>query len=394
MPSFRTREIGVLVDMAGCPNRCRHCWLGCPPNRRVSEETLRWVIQQFKEWVYPGEQEPFANPLNAMTWYREPDFAPNYRELYELEKELNGGKSIRFELLSIWRLARDESYAKWARDVGISDKCLGKSVGEGTQSCQITFFGMEKTTDYFTRRPGSFRDNLVATERLLEVGIKPRWQLFLTKLIIPELNDLVRLVESMNLEKRVRDIGGEFEIFIHAPGPDGEAWNIEHLRPDADVISQIPTYLVEKTKAHFGASSVEKSPRPPLIKGEETFGYAENDLLPRLLNDVQPYAWQPEHLAFMVTSDLDVFSNIAELTPWWRLGNLKTDGIGEIMRRFENDETEGMYAHFHIPILTLVDKYGQRDSRKIYKISDLKARLVRQWAQSNSLFTQISSKIS
>jgi hypothetical protein len=229
---------------------------------------------------------------------------------------------------------------------------------------------MEKTTDYFTRRRGSFRDNLVATERLLEVGIKPRWQLFLTKPIIPELDDLVSLVESMNLEKRVCDIGGEFEIFIHTPGPDGEAWNIEHLRPDVDVISQIPTCLVEKTKAHFGA-----------LSAEETFGYAENELIERFLNDSQPYAWQPEHLAFMVTSDLDVFSNISELTPWWRLGNLKTDGIGEIMRRFENDEPEGMYAFFHIPISTLADEYGRKDSRKIYKIGDLKVRLIRQWAQ-------------
>jgi len=329
------------------------------------------VVQQFKEWVYPGEQEPFANPLNVMTWYREPDFASNYRELYELEKELSEGKTTRFELLSIWRLARDESYAKWVRDVGVPDKRLGTNADEGTQSCQISFFGMEKTTDYFTQRRGSFRDNLVATERLLEVGIKPRWQLFLTKPIIPELDDLIRLVESMNLEERVRDIGGEFEIFIHAPGPDGESWNIEHLRPDVDVVSQIPTYLVDKTKTHFGASSVA-----------ETFGYAENELIERLLNDSQPHAWQPEHLAFMVTSDLDVFSNIAELKPWWRLGNLKTDGIGEIMRRFENDETEGMYAHFHIPISTLADAYGQKDSRKIYKIDDLKSRLVRQCAKS------------
>jgi len=340
------------------------------------------VVQQFKEWVYPEEQEPFFNPVSMITWYREPDFAPNYRELYELEKELNGGKLIRFELLSIWRLARDESYAKWAHDVGVPDKRLGTGANEGTESCQISFFGMEKTTDYFTRRPGSFRDNLVATERLLEVEIKPRWQLFLMKLIIPELDDLLRLAESMDLEKRVRDIGGEFEIFIHAPGPDGEAWNIEHLRPDVDVVSQIPTYLVEKTKAHFGTSSVE-----------EAFGYAENDLIQRLLNDSRPYAWRPEHLAFMVTSNLDVFSNIAELTPWWRLGNLKTDGIGEIMRRFENDETEGMYAHFHIPVSALADVYGQRDSRKIYKISDLKSRLVRQWAQNQWKKKTVEKKI-
>ena len=371
MPSFRSREINVLMDMAGCPNRCRHCWLGCPPNKRVSEETFRWVVQQFKEWVYPGEQEPFADPLTVMTWYREPDFAPNYRELHELEKELSGGKATRFELLSIWRLARDKSYAKWAYDAGDIDKHLGTSADEGTKSCQISFFGMEGTTDYFTRRSGAFRDNLIATKRLLKVGIKPRYQLFLTEPIVPELDDLLHLAASMKLEKRVSDIGGEFDIFIHPPAPAGEAWNIEHLIPNADVVSQIPTYLIEKTKAHFGASSIEKA-----------IGYAEDDLIPQLLDDPQPHASHPEHLAFMITPDLDVFSNIAEPTPWWGLGNLKTDGVDGIMRRFESDDTPGMQAHFHIPVSELADVYGQRGSRKIYDIGDLKDRLVRQWAQS------------
>lgn len=130
-------------------------WLGCPPNKPVSEETFRRIVQQFREWIYPGEQQPFADPLMAMTWYREPDFAPNYRELYELEKELNGGESIRFELLSIWRLARDKNYAKWARDVGVGSET---GIGTGTRSCQITFFGMEETTDYFTpAEPASSR---------------------------------------------------------------------------------------------------------------------------------------------------------------------------------------------------------------------------------------------
>lgn len=371
MPGFWCREIYIDVDMAGCPNRCRHCWLGCPPNKRLSEETLRWVVQRFTEWVHPGEQEPFFEPPIVMTWYREPDFAANYKELYELERELNGGKATRFELLSIWRLARDESYAKWARDVGIPDKRPRTSADEGTRSCQITFFGMEKTTDYFTRRPGSFRDNLIATERLLEVGIKPRWQLFLTKLIIPELDDLLCLVDSMDLEKRVSDIGGKFDIFVHAPGTGGEAWNIEHLRPDAGVVSQIPTYLAGKTKDHFGASSIG-----------EALGCAEGDLIPQLLDDSRPYAWRPEHLAFMINPDFDVFSNIAEPMPWWNLGNLKTDDIDDIMKRFEDDEPPGMYAHFHMPISALADLYGQKGSRKIYRVGDLKERLIRQWAQS------------
>jgi len=324
----------------------------------VSEEIVRWVVGQFREWVHPGEREPFFDSIDLLTWYREPDFARNYRALYELEKELNEGRSQRFELLSIWRLARDEGYARWAREVG-------------PDACQITFFGMERTTDWFVRRRGAFRDNIVATERLLEVGIRPRWQLFLTTCILPELDDLVDLAGSMELERRVRDIGGEFEIFIHMPSPDGEAWNIEHLRPDVDVLSGIPAYLVEKTKVHFGAPSIE-----------DAIGHAEQDLVPKLLGDPRPYGAEPEQRAFMVTPDLDVFSNIGDLMPWWRLGNLERDGIGEIMRGFEGDEPPGMYAHFHIPVSELAEAYGRRESRKIYDIRDLKTRLVRQWAQS------------
>jgi len=357
MPCFESRDISVLVDMAGCPNRCRHCWLGYPPNKSLSEKIFRWVVQQFREWARPGEYEPFASPLTALTWYREPDFAPNYRELYDLEKEINGGTTPRFELLSIWRLARDESYVTWAYDIG-------------TRICQISFFGMEKTTDYFYRRKGAFRDCITATQRLLSAGIAPRWQLFLTEPILPELGDLIRLVESMNLEEHVSRIGGEFCIFIHTPGPDGEAWNIEHLRPSVNIISQIPDYLVEKTKRHFGITTIE-----------EAIGYAENDLLPEILCDPKPYSYMPDRLAFMVNSDLDVYSNIAEPMPWWRLGNLGIDGISAIMRRFENDELPGMQANFHIPVSELAKMYGEKGSRKIYKPGDLKSRLIRQWSQ-------------
>lgn len=87
MPVLDSRQVAVALDMAGCPNRCRHCWLGNMPNERV-----------------------------------------------------------------------------------------------------------EENTDYFTRRRGAFRDNLIGTGRLLEEGISPRWQFFLTKKAVPELMEFVILM--------------------------------------------------------------------------------------------------------------------------------------------------------------------------------------------------------
>ena len=142
MPALIPREIAVTVDMAGCPNRCRHCWLGRAPNGSVSEESLRWIVEQFRNYVHPRESTPYFRQMTVQTWYREPDFAPHYRRLWELEQELSdSGKALRFELASIWRLARDPDYAQWLKSLG-------------TQTVQITFFGLEANTDYFTRRPG------------------------------------------------------------------------------------------------------------------------------------------------------------------------------------------------------------------------------------------------
>lgn len=346
------------MDMAGCPNRCRHCWLGHPPNRRVSEDTFRWVVKQFRDLIPYGENKPFAKPLTAMTWYREPDFASNYRELWELEKELSDtGAAKRFELLSIWRLARDKTYAQWAREIG-------------TEECQISFFGLEENTDYFTRRRGSFKDSLLATERLLDVGIRPRWQLFLTERLIPELESLVELIQTMKLEERVQAMGYEFEVFVHPVAPDGEAFNIEHLRPTVDVLSSIPSYLAEKTKQYQDVTTLE-----------ECLGKAEKDWIIELSEENESFATYPDTLAFMVTPELDVFSNLGEPMPWWKLGNLKIDGVERLMQCFENDKVPGLFANFHIPISQLAQIYGRKDSQYIYTRDGLVLRWLRMWGE-------------
>jgi len=358
MPPFRSREIAVCLDMAGCPNRCRHCYLGKLPNGRLPEEALRKVARQFRMWSHPGETRPFIEQLIVHSWFREPDNTPNYRERWALEQELSDpGAARRFELLSIRRLARDPEYARWAREIG-------------TEACQISFFGLEETTDYFVRRRGAFRDSLLATERLLDAGIRPRWQLFLTERILPELDGLLALAREMRLEERSRALGQEFAIFIHAPGPSGEAFHIEHLRPTVDALAMIPPYLAEKTMRHFGASTLP-----------ECLGCAEGELVTELADEQAPNGFYPGVLAFLVTATMDVYTNIGEQLPWWSLGNLETDGLDAIMRRFEHDEVPGLQLNFHVPVGELARRYGRPDSRRLYGRSDLIERWMRLWGE-------------
>ena len=235
MPVIAGREMASALDMHGCPNRCRPCWLGANTllESRVPmhDDDLRWAAQTFRSYVRPGEDALFLRSLTVHSWFREPDFASDYRRLYALEAELSEGAPQRYELLSIWRLAHDEQYARWAKAVS-------------PDTCQITFFGLEKTQDWFHRRRGAFADAIVATQRLFGCGLVPRWQLFLTRKLLPDLPGLLNLADRLRLRERVAALGGEFTLFIHPPGPDGEARTIEHLRPTIDETREIPAEII------------------------------------------------------------------------------------------------------------------------------------------------------
>ena len=339
MPKINREQVGLAFDMRGCPNRCRHCYLGSGSNSTLSEEDVRWGVSQFRDFI-AGGNTPIKS-LSVTTWFREPDLGDDYRQLYDLEFELGDGKPNRYELLSVWRLARDDTYARWAKSVG-------------PDTCQISFFGMRETNDWFYRRKSAFDDALTATERLMDTGMKPRWQVFLTTKLLPELEQLLALVDQHRIRERVQALGAEFQIFMHPPGPDYEARAIEDLRPTADRVTDLPEAILAPTRKHFG--------RDVLWHTEATL-YAEilncdggknsDDLLPEVI-------W------FFVCGNWDVFANVGTLEPWWCLGNLKQDSVETIIRRFENDDVPGLIVLFHESPIRLAESYGDPRGQKVY----------------------------
>lgn len=336
MPRIEGDQIGVAFDMQGCPNRCRHCWLGPAGNAFLSCGDVRWAVSEFREYLGANIK------LSVATWFREPDYSDDYRRLYDLEAELGDGKPARYELLSVWRIARDRTYVDWARSVG-------------PDTCQISFFGMRETNDWFHRRRGAFDDALAATERLLAYGMKPRWQVFLTTKLLPELGDLLGVVDRLQLRDRVRELGGEFQVFLHLPGPDHEARRIEGLRPTADLLTDLPETILESTRRFFG--------RQILWKTEETL-HAE------ILAGEEESIVMPEVLWFFVCGNWDVFANVGTLEDWWCLGNLCRDGIDSIFRRFERDDTVGLKTLLHRSPRELAEQYGNSRGRKVYSGRD------------------------
>ena len=198
---MKTNNLTILADMYGCPNRCKHCWLGHMPNRKMPDNSDKLLVEYFK---------PYFHSVTFYSWVREPDYYDNYAERWEKDNEISvNSKPRRFELASFWRLVRDDNYVRFLKSVGVN-------------TVQLTFFGTEKITDWYVGRKGAYQELLQATEILIDNQIAPRWQVFINAENATDIIQLLAHSKELKLSERCKTFGGDFSFFIHSGSCDGE----------------------------------------------------------------------------------------------------------------------------------------------------------------------------
>ena len=331
-------RITVCLDMAGCPNRCRHCWLGCTPNRRLHADDLRRVAAAFR---------PHTHNLDVASWYREPDYLPEYRMLWALENELSDRRTVsHWELLSVWRAVRDASYIPWLKTLGV-------------RRCQLTLFGGEQMTDYYTGRPGACGEILATIDRLLACDIAPRIQVFVNKDNLKDLEAVADLIQSHRLEERCAAIGTPFAAFVHQGSCDGENARLAAIRTTSEDLARIPPLLTDYTLRHFGAASLEA-----------VFGQTEQALFAELEADGSTASLVSEQPVFFVDKDFMVYPNRSAPAPHGCLGDLREDGADKILTRYRNSGSPAQQARIGIPLGDMVRACGDPSSQRLFTRSD------------------------
>jgi len=342
-------SIGVWLDMYGCPNRCKHCWLGVTPNGNLSVDDLKFVANAFR---------PFTNNLEIFDHYREPDYSNNYKELWEITTNLSNIKTPHYENISYWRAVRDNEYIPWL-------------YSKGVRAAQLTIFGDEKTTDFFVGRKGAFNEILQTIELLLQNKISPRIQMFIYKNNIAQLPYVQSLIEKLDLEKRCSDIGNKFAFFLNQGSCDGENEQFYSDWITPEDVAQIPPKLVEFTIKHWG--------KPNII---EVFGETEKELYNQLIQDssfissiVTNTPW------FFVDIDFNVYPNYETPSPFWCLGNLKADGAEKILETYINNNSKAQRIMVSIPVSEMAKKHGNPESMRLFDISDYQNYLLTKYCR-------------
>lgn len=330
-------KITVCLDMHGCPNRCRHCWLGNTPNGRLTASDLEFAAACFR---------PHTACLTVYDWYREPDYSDEYRERWELCGRLSDTREEHFELVSVWRAVRDDNYIDWLKQLGM-------------KRAQLTLFGGRKTTDCFTGRRGAYDEILRTIELLIESRISPRIQVFINKDNISELGHIEKLIQDLELAERCKTFGGEFICFVHQGSCDGENERnyIRWVTPEE--LELIPPLLREYTLRHFGKSSLR-----------EVFGDVEQSLYERLSVDDTTESLVSCEPVFYIDREFDVYPNLSTPSPQWRLGNLKRDGAEKILDCYLNSRSLAQHIRLNTPTRELVLSQGDPTSQRLFMRED------------------------
>lgn len=321
-------DLVIAADMYGCPNRCKHCWLGHSPNKKMPGGSDELIVNYFK---------PYFRSVTFYSWLREPDFCDDYAARWARDNHISvNAKPQRFELASFWRLVRDGAYAGFLKSVGV-------------ERVQLTFFGMERTTDWYVGRVGAFGELLRATDILIQNGIAPRWQVFINAENAAEIVALLAKSRELRLSERCAAFGKEFAFFVHSGSCDGENRNLYDLRIDKEAVPAelIPWY------ADFAETKTE------------------SELCELLANDDTCFAYHNDGgITLNVSNDFDVFFNFTHMRREWEIGNIKTESSAELVRRIVEEDTPALRLARQTPVSELVRTFGNPASHKIFDCAD------------------------
>ncbi|MCR4577963.1 MAG: radical SAM protein [Clostridiales bacterium] len=328
--------LNLEVDMYGCPNRCLHCWLGHMPNKQLPDETDKFIVDYFR---------PFFGRIAYYSWMREPDFCDSYRERWfrDIAVSVNAVPQ-RFELAGFRRIARDDAYIPFLKEVGV-------------RKVQLTLFGLDETQDRYVGRKGAFGEVMLATRRLIQGGIVPRWQCFINEENIREIGEVYALYKQIRAESCP-----EMEFFVHEGSCDGEN---RKLYPIRICKKHIPDSLIS---AYLGYDELLE----------------EKDCAEILLGSGSHPDYRIEGAVTLnISNTLDAYLNFTHLSAPWRVGSLDADSPETLYRRLETGDIPALRLAKQVTWKEIARRYSDAGSERAFSLDDYKMYLFNRYLEDN-----------
>lgn len=138
----------------------------------------------------------------------------------------------------------------------------------------------------------------------------------------------------------------------------------------SDDIDKIPGKLTNYTLKHFGKSNIM-----------DVLGNTEKELYSQLITDNSTKNIVTDKPVFYIDKDFNVYPNYETPLPFWRLGNLKTDGAEKILDNYVNNKSVAQNALVTVPISKMVAEHGNPDSLQLFDKGDYRNYILHKYCR-------------
>ena len=114
----------------------------------------------------------------------------------------------------------------------------------------------------------------------------------------------------------------------------------------------------------------------------DVFGYTEQALFEKLIHDKNTINYVSENPVFYVDKNFNVYPNITNTSAYWLLGNLKEDGVQNIMNKYKNNKSIAQNVSITKPICDIVKLVGNNKSQRLFVENDYKIFILNKYCES------------
>ncbi len=346
----RLEYIKLSLQIAGCPNTCRHCKDGGRPpfGALMGLADTRWVLEQFRS---------VADMLLPCVYF-EPTAHPEMVALWELSREFSNDPEMD------WSVFSTNGYG--IANADDPEAVLQRLHATGVRRLVLTLHGERQHHDWFVRRSGAF-DDIWQTARLCApCGLSTHSNFYVDRRNVADFEPFLDRVAALG-----GATDGQAETYLGLPDflPSPRLRTYEQtLRPRPADLEPIRHHVCERW-------------------GGDLEDYTEGSWVSRLLDPADSLALpeqprdQAKGAAFIVDAAFDIYE-----MPWpyaWsmmrhgrvRHGNLRADGLDAIIERHLAWERP------HYPTATeLAQRYGDRNSDLMHRNPmSLRAKWIDRW---------------
>lgn len=335
------RYFTVDFIAAPCNNKCRHCYSKIPnPIRRLSyRESVIMLEEINKSTLSEFVMYPWClmhDPLLVKDW-----------------------ASLVIYIKEHWvKFKKVDSLASNLSSVTQDSKTMDKLHEAGIKELQFSFYGIGETHDWFAGRKGAYQNIAKAIPILQNAGFKLRPVVWLHGKIGTNLPLLMEIFNNFGL---ALDQG---KLPAHIIDPIGHQLIHPEDRPTREELIAYATLLPPNIFMWEEGIVCKNVLNGQLIGGkskanketETPFGKSQTE-------DEQPNALM---CSYTILPDGEVYPFWQPVDKKFRLGNVFTDGMDTIHRRYHNGDYEGRRLLEIYDNVKLVSAYGIAESTKLY----------------------------